>query len=354
MQEEKKNASQGGMDAIDPDEYKRSVEEEDSFYVPRKTTKKASQRSASDEMDTIDPEALLNEGDDVLGSAPVIRPKKPTVNRIAEVDPNAVNEDDIDAIAVPTAKKPSETASDSGMDSIDLDEYKKGMDDFDEKKVMEAISPIEVKSTRHIELQKREEQKKENIVSAHTAANEVFDWLESILMAIVIIVLVFTFIVRVNTVDGTSMLPTLTEGQKLIVTDLFYTPDYNDIVIIQAAKLDGGKPIVKRVIGLPGDTIKIDFDNGIVYRNGEALLTEIRDGFIYEDGHTIYTLTTRQMEMVSMQDYTVPDGCYFVMGDNRDNSKDSRLFSEIGFVEENYIAGHAIFSIFPVSSFGPV
>ncbi|MBD5103584.1 MAG: signal peptidase I, partial [Ruminococcaceae bacterium] len=222
------------------------------------------------------------------------------------------------------------------MDAIDPEEYKKALESTDKKKFEEEISPIEVKSTRHLELQQRQEETKEN---AHTAANEVFDWLESILTAVITIVLIFTFIIRINTVDGDSMNPTLTAGQKLVVSDLFYTPDYNDIVIVQAAKLDGGKPIVKRIIGLPGDTIKIDFESGTVYRNGTALTLETRSGIIYEDGHAINTVTTLRQDMLSNVDYTVPEGSYFVMGDNRNNSKDSRLLSVIGFIDKNYIAG---------------
>lgn len=252
--------------------------------------------------------------------------------------------------------KPKEEAPDqTEMDSIDVEEFRKMLEEGPSvEEEMEAFVPIEVKSTQHIERQKQEEQKKENVVSAHQAANEIFDWLESILMAVIAIVLIFTFILRVNTVDGESMLPTLIGGQKLVVTDLFYTPNYNDIVIIQAANLDGGIPIVKRIIGLPGDRINIDFENGVVYRNGQPLAIEIKDGLIYEDGHTIYTYTTRNLEMVSGQDYYVPEDYYFVLGDNRNNSKDSRLFSEIGFVNKNYIAGHAIFSIFPFDTFGAV
>ena len=239
------------------------------------------------------------------------------------------------------------------MDSIDAEEFRKMLEGGpSDEDIFSDLAPIEVKSTQHIVRQQQEEQKKENVLSAHQAANEVFDWLESILMAVIAIVLIFTFILRVNTVDGKSMEPTLTGGQKLIVTDLFYTPNYNDIVIIQAAKLDGGIPIVKRIIGLPGDTIMIDFEKGEVYRNGELLPIENKDGLIYEDGHTINTLTTRNQEMVSGQDYVVPEDSYFVLGDNRNDSKDSRLFSEIGFVKKNYIAGRAIFSIFPFDTFG--
>lgn len=237
--------------------------------------------------------------------------------------------------------------SSSGMGSVDTNEGKGAFDAFERD-----FAPIEVKSTRHIELKKQEEARKEAIEDAHTAANEVFDWLESVLTAVVAIVLIFTFAIRINTVDGESMLPTLTEGQKLVVTDLFYTPAYNDIVIVQAANLDGGKPIVKRIVGLPGDTMKIDFESGTVYRNGSPLPIEVKDGLIYEDGHTINTLTTLNQDMISLVDYVVPDGCYFVLGDNRNNSKDSRLLSVIGFIDKNYIAGRAVFSVFPFDTFG--
>lgn len=249
-------------------------------------------------------------------------------------------------------KRRGESAENDTMDAVDPEEYKKFLENADKVSIEEELSPIEVKSTRHLELQQREEAKKEAAESAHTAANEVFDWLESILTAVIVIVLVFTFVIRINTVDGDSMAPTLRGGQKLVVSDLFYTPDYNDIVIVQAARLDGGKPIVKRIIGLPGDIIRIDFESGTVYRNGSALETEKIDGVIYEDGHAINTRTTLAQDMISNIDYTVPEGSYFVMGDNRNNSKDSRLLSVIGFIDKNYIAGRAIFSIFPFDTFG--
>ena len=243
---------------------------------------------------------------------------------------------------------------DSGtMDAIDPEEYKKFLNSRDDN-FEEEMTPIEVKSTLHLQLQQREEEKKEIKESAHTAVNEVFDWMESILTAVVIIVLIFTFVIRINTVTGTSMAPTLEEGQKLLVTDLFYTPSYNDVVIVQAANLDGGKPIVKRVIGLPGDTVMIDFTEGIVYRNGEPLNVERIDGFLYEDGHKINTYTTLRQDMVSNHEYTVPEDSYFVLGDNRDNSKDSRLLTVIGFIDKKYIAGRAVFSIFPFDTFGAI
>lgn len=247
------------------------------------------------------------------------------------------------------------------IEAIDPEEYKKMLQQPkkpDHSDLEDMVTPIEVKSTRHLQIQQeqidREKAKQDAVKNAHTAVNEVFDWFESLIMAVVFIVMLFTFIVRVNTVEGTSMNPTLKEGQKLVVTDLFYKPSYNDIVIIQAAKLDGGKPIVKRIIGLPGDKIKIDFEAGLVYRNGEQLEVETKDGFLYEDGHKINSYTNRNIEMISGQEYTVPKDCYFVLGDNRNASKDSRAFSSIGYVDIDYIAGRAIFSLFPFDTIGTV
>lgn len=253
----------------------------------------------------------------------------------------------------------SEEEKDLGgsMEAIDPEEYKKMLQqpkEPDHNDLEDFVTPIEVKSTRHLQIQQeqldREQAKVDAVKNAHAAANEVFDWFESLIMAVVFIVILFTFFVRVNTVEGTSMDPTLKEGQKLVVTDLFYTPSYNDIVIIQAAKLDGGKPIVKRIIGLPGDKIKIDFEAGLVYRNGEQLPVETKGGYIYEDGHKINSYTTRNLEMISGEEYTVPEDSYFVLGDNRNASKDSRDFTSIGYVDIEYIAGRAIFSLFPLGT----
>lgn len=186
--------------------------------------------------------------------------------------------------------------------------------------------------------------------------HEAFDWVESILLAVIAIIVIFTFLVRVTSVDGSSMNPTLVDQERLLVTDLFYSPQYNDIVILQANGLvnengEYGKPIVKRVIGLPGDTINIDFDTGIVYRNGEALVLEVKNDLLYEDGHTINDYTLRQLDFAG--EVTVPDGCIFVMGDNRNWSTDSRS-DLVGMVDENYIIGKAFFRITPFSKFGTI
>lgn len=182
---------------------------------------------------------------------------------------------------------------------------------------------------------------------------EFLEWSETIIFAFFTVIILFTFIVRQANVDGESMLPTLRDGEKLIVHHLFYTPEKGDIVIVDAqygyVYTDGvlkqnvglGKPIVKRVIGAPGDTIDIDFEAGTVSVNGEVLVENyIKDPTQRDEGGHQYPVV-------------VPNGCYFVMGDNRMNSLDSRS-GAVGFIPEDEIMGKVVFRLWPVDRFGTV
>lgn len=166
--------------------------------------------------------------------------------------------------------------------------------------------------------------------------------------AILCFIVIFALLARVITVDGESMVPTLQDQQRLIVSDMFYTPQYGDIVILYADKLPNeatqsyGKPIVKRVIGLPGDKIKIDFVNGIVYRNGEALTEEYTN-----------TPTNLPENFPINGEITVEEGKVFVLGDNRNYSKDSRS-NQVGQVDMRYIMGKAYLRIWPLNALGTV
>ena len=155
-------------------------------------------------------------------------------------------------------------------------------------------------------------------------------------MAVAVIALVFTFGLRVVQVDGHSMQPTLLNGERLLMTPL-KTPDYGDVVIVDSY-IPYGKPLVKRVIGMGGDTIDIDFEAGIVYRNGAAL----------EEPYTAEP--TYLFESVEFP-ITVPDGCLFLMGDNRNNSTDSRDVS-VGCVDERDIMGAAVLRVLPFGKIG--
>ena len=175
---------------------------------------------------------------------------------------------------------------------------------------------------------------------------DMFDWMCSIFSAILCFIIIFALFARVITVDGESMVPTLQDQQRLIVSDMFYTPQYDDIVILYADKLVNessggyGKPIVKRVIGLPGDKIRIDFVKGVVYRNGEQL----------PDDYT-NTPTNLPENFPNNQEVTVEDGKIFVLGDNRNGSKDSRS-NQIGQVDMHYIMGKAYLRIWPLNALG--
>lgn len=166
---------------------------------------------------------------------------------------------------------------------------------------------------------------------------EILEYLDALLTAIVVIALGYTFLVRVVRVDGHSMEHTLLDGERVLTTKLLYTPEPGDIVVIDAY-IPHGLPLIKRVIGVEGDVIDIDFGEGVVYRNGEAL----------DEPYT--AAPTWNYEGVDFP-VTVPEETVFVMGDNRNNSLDSRL-PDIGCIDVRDIMGKAFWRVSPLSRMG--
>jgi signal peptidase I len=166
---------------------------------------------------------------------------------------------------------------------------------------------------------------------------ELYDWLQSLMAALIFCVLLFSFVVRLIDVSGPSMNPTLYEGNKLLVSDLFYKPKAGDVVIFKSDNYDPNKALVKRVVATEGQEVNIDFENGIVYVDGEAL----DEPYAAEPIHS-------KLDFIGPK--TVPEGCVFVLGDNRNSSRDSR-YSQIGMVDERMILGKVYAVVYPFSEF---
>ena len=174
-------------------------------------------------------------------------------------------------------------------------------------------------------------------------SSELFSWGESLMTVLIFFVVVFTFFVRLIGVDGTSMYPTLEDHSIMLVSNLNYTPEKGDIVVLRKEGFYGDQPIVKRIIATGGDTVDIDPVTGDVLVNGEAL----DEPYIAEKINTL----EKMGDMTYPQ--TVPEGCIYVLGDNRNYSTDSR-WSSLGMVDERYILGHVLSVVYPFSAFGSV
>ncbi|NLU36724.1 MAG: signal peptidase I [Clostridiales bacterium] len=176
----------------------------------------------------------------------------------------------------------------------------------------------------------------ENIKQSGTL-REIWDWAQTIIIAVIIALLIRSFLFEIILVDGNSMAPTLFDRDRVFVNKIIYLleePSHGDIVIFKTPE-DNKSNYVKRLIGLPGDRIKIE--NGIVYLNGDPL-------------HEPY------VEVPAINDYmevTVPEGAFFALGDNRNDSKDSRDF-RIGFISMKNLVGKAVWRIWPLSNISPI
>ncbi|MBB4823951.1 signal peptidase I [Sporosarcina luteola] len=177
--------------------------------------------------------------------------------------------------------------------------------------------------------------------------NETLEWVKALLIAFGLAAIIRIFLFTPIVVDGISMMPTLEDGDRMIVNKIGYTigsPDRFDIVVFHAPEQ---KDYIKRVIGLPGDTV--EYRDDVLYINGEAYeepyleqyKKAVTDGPLTED----FTLE----EKIDMN--TVPEGYVFVMGDNRRKSKDSR---HIGAVPIDEIIGSTKFVFWPIEEFGMV
>ena len=172
------------------------------------------------------------------------------------------------------------------------------------------------------------------------AAKNFYEIFESIIIALVIILALVLFVFRAVSVDGESMEPNLHDKDRLIITNFLYTPKKGDIVVVDKNNTLN-KPIVKRVIATAGDTIKIEYSTGSVYLNG----VKLDEDFILEDMYTYFNPNSLEI--------TIEEGYVFVMGDNRNNSNDSRN-SDIGPINVKNILGKAVLRVAPFNNIGVI
>ena len=213
-------------------------------------------------------------------------------------------------------------------DKINEDEKELGKVSEEEIEAVKKAEPDDIKEKEPLDLK-----------------NEILEWFESFVFAMLIVQLVFIFIFRIVMVDGRSMNNTLSDGDRLIMTHVNYTPERDDIVVVNSDA--AGKILIKRVIGVEGDKIAIDYNSNHVYVNDQLISNEHIKEIMIDNGYFDRTYMTEN----GVYEYEVPENCVFVMGDNRNDSKDSR---SIGYVPEESIMGKAVFRIFPLNQLGTV
>lgn len=169
-----------------------------------------------------------------------------------------------------------------------------------------------------------------------TAFSSFFHWMSGIVAVLFVFFIVVILFFRPVTVGGDSMEPTLHNGDKLVVYSFMYTPVNGDVIVARSP--DGADlPVIKRVIAKEGQVVDIDYEKGTVSVDGDVI-----------EENYISGISKKPVNEIEYP-YTVPEGHIFVMGDNRDESRDSR-HKTFGCIDENSVAGKAVFRFYPFSS----
>lgn len=176
--------------------------------------------------------------------------------------------------------------------------------------------------------------KEESAQKKQVPGRDLYEWVQALVCSVLIVVVLFTFVIRLIGVDGRSMVPTLQHGDRLLVLNSILYDDYKygDVVVLRKDSFLR-EPIVKRVIATGGQSVDIDFDTGSVYVDGKLLHEDYINELTFLEEGTEFPLT-------------VPEGSIFVMGDNRNHSSDSRD-SRLGTVDTRYVIGKAVLLAFP-------
>lgn len=179
-----------------------------------------------------------------------------------------------------------------------------------------------------------------NMENASKAKQELLSWLRMMVCVVLGTVLLFTLVLRIVRVDGASMRDTLQDGDIVIALGRHLSGELErgDIIVVQREGFNRGQPIVKRVIATEGQTVDIDFDEGIVIVDGKDL-------------DEPYVLEPTWLEEGMEFPLTVPEDSYFILGDNRNNSEDSRSI-DLGTVKRDELVGKAVLLVMPGETAG--
>ena len=205
-------------------------------------------------------------------------------------------------------------------------------------KIMEEGKVVSLREKYENEIQKPSKKRKP------TVRAEIFSWIKTIGGTLVAVFLINMFVLRTVEVQGSSMYPTLAHGERIIVWQLFYLPDFSDIIVLEHTD---GNLHVKRVLGTPGD--RVDYVDGEMVVNGEVIsepyiaLEPSTNGFTFEN--------LCQIRNGLGECNVIPEGYFLVLGDNRNRSGDSR---EYGLIHESQVMGRATLRFLPFSEFGIV
>ena len=176
---------------------------------------------------------------------------------------------------------------------------------------------------------KEKKQETQEVSPEKEEGRDLYEWAQALVCSVLAVVLLFTFVIRLIGVDGHSMVPTLQDGDRLLVLNAMLDNDYEygDIVVLRKGSFSM-EPIVKRVIAVEGQTVDIDFSAGSVTVDGVELDEPYINELTFTDEGTEFPLTLGEGEI-------------FVMGDNRNHSTDSRD-TRIGAVDTRYVVGRAV------------
>ena len=256
----------------------------------------------------------------------------------------------------PQAESPVQEASDE-IDILDME-----------------ITPKEESTEDLPEIEESTDKEEQEVTDAPgvgvKALSFAFDLTELFVISFAVVIVFLCFFLRHSPVSGSSMEPTIQNLDTLLVSNVAYTPAYGDVVIVQSTH-NLAKPLVKRIIAVGGDTIEINFKRWLVKVNGTIVEQRYDANGNYDkiggdyvnfiegesmrlgsvDGSDLYKIGFSYDASTGSYIATVPEGRLFILGDNRNDSKDSRDAS-VGFVDERLVVGKAVFRLTPFSKIG--